>query len=440
MNGSPRLWTGPAKSPLLWGGLASVGFYAIIETWFSSNRYLHEYFLSHPVEYVTTTMFFLGLAVLAIKTIGLTFQSTYSRGGVGLLLGPIRQGGQPVSDCGKLLSRLESLPPRRQNDLLVKRLHAVLERIRRCQSAEGIEEELKFLAGQEEDRIYESYSLFRVVIWAIPILGFLGTVIGITLAIANLAPDAVEESLPQTIGALSVAFSTTTQALSLSIVLMFAKYLVSRGENELLADLEHRTDQELLGRFESISDSPTGQVEAMRRMTEMVLRATEHLVERQTELWRESLDALQGRWTEMTARSGQTLEKALTAATGEGLKRHAKQLGQIEHDAAERNQTHWNQVQRELTQSAKASTRLHESVQHQAEVLEKTVLATGQVARLEETLNRNLASLAGAKNFEQTVMSLAATIHLLNSRLQETPSHSEAVQLESGKKKPGQAA
>ena len=51
----------------------------------------------------------------------------------------------------------------------------------------------------------------------------------------------------------------------------------------------------------------------------------------------------------------------------------------------------------------------------------RTIDATGQVTRLEETLNRNLATLAGSQNFEETVQSLAAVIHLLNSRLGQAP-------------------
>ncbi len=61
-----------------------------------------------------------------------------------------------------------------------------------------------------------------------------------------------------------------------------------------------------------------------------------------------------------------------------------------------------------------------------------------QVARMEETLNRNLASLAGAGHFEETVMSLAAAIHLLTARLAETPA-SPIVRLESPRRA-GQAA
>ncbi len=56
--------------------------------------------------------------------------------------------------------------------------------------------------------------------------------------------------------------------------------------------------------------------------------------------------------------------------------------------------------------------------------------ATGDVEQLQDVLNRNLAALAGAKNFEQTVLGLAAAIHLLNGRMVESTS-APAVQLES---------
>ena len=57
----------------------------------------------------------------------------------------------------------------------------------------------------------------------------------------------------------------------------------------------------------------------------------------------------------------------------------------------------------------------------QGEVMTRAVEATGEVIKLEKALNDNLQALAGAKNFEETVMSLAAAIHLLNSRLTRTP-------------------
>jgi hypothetical protein len=60
----------------------------------------------------------------------------------------------------------------------------------------------------------------------------------------------------------------------------------------------------------------------------------------------------------------------------------------------------------------------------------RVVEATGEVIQLETALNENLHSLAGAKNFEDTVMSLAAAIHLLNTRLSGIESAAPRVDLE----------
>jgi hypothetical protein len=63
----------------------------------------------------------------------------------------------------------------------------------------------------------------------------------------------------------------------------------------------------------------------------------------------------------------------------------------------------------------------------QTELMNQLVLATGDVVKLEGVLNQNLSALAGSKNFENTVMSLAAAIHLLNTRLQ--PAETNRVEL-----------
>jgi len=74
---------------------------------------------------------------------------------------------------------------------------------------------------------------------------------------------------------------------------------------------------------------------------------------------------------------------------------------------------------------------LQSSLAQQAESMERIVQATHDVEKLEDALNRNLAALAGAKNFEQTVLGLAAAIHLLNGRLAESATAPMTVQLES---------
>ena len=84
-----------------------------------------------------------------------------------------------------------------------------------------------------------------------------------------------------------------------------------------------------------------------------------------------------------------------------------------------------------------------EMIQHQqqefirqGETIGQILSATGKIASLEGTLNKNLQALSGEKNFEDTVMSLSAAIHLLTTRLQDTQPD---IELES-KDKQGRAA
>ena len=95
-----------------------------------------------------------------------------------------------------------------------------------------------------------NYALVRIIIWAIPILGLLGTVIGITIAIANLKPETLEQSMSDVTSGLGVAFDHTGEALTLTMILMFIKYGVERSESRLLAIVDERAEEELIGRFQ----------------------------------------------------------------------------------------------------------------------------------------------------------------------------------------------
>ncbi|MBN2296572.1 MAG: MotA/TolQ/ExbB proton channel family protein, partial [Pirellulales bacterium] len=404
------------SSPILWGSLASAVFYCLIYFDVINNGYVRDYFAGHPVEYVTTVMFFVGMAALLITAFG-TLRQSAGLGGYERIFGPVPAGGQPVSDCPSLLARLREAGSGRENDIMMRRFREALDRIMRRNSAEGLEDELKYLADRDADRVYESYALFRVIIWAIPVLGFLGTVIGITLAIGNLNPSALEESIDQVVMALRIAFATTTQALSLSIVLMFTKYLVGQAENNLLGRIDRQVDDELLGRFQVSSRHVEGQLGAVRSMAAAVIDSSEQLLQRQVDLWQSSIHESQESWKRIATSAGEEVQTALSGALKESLREHARTLVEAEQAHTERNRESWALVQESLSEGAKATNALQSSVKEQVQILYRTVEATGQVARLEETLNRNLAALAGSKNFEQTVMSLAAAIHLLNARL-----------------------
>jgi biopolymer transport protein ExbB/TolQ len=81
------------------------------------------------------------------------------------------------------------------------------------------------------------YNMVRYITWLIPSLGFIGTVIGIMLAL-NYAGDRANvespEMLYQVTERLGVAFSTTLLALVMAAVLVFIQNLVQGREESAL--------------------------------------------------------------------------------------------------------------------------------------------------------------------------------------------------------------
>jgi hypothetical protein len=154
-------------------------------------------------------------------------------------------------------------------------------------------------------------------------------------------------------------------------------------------------------------------------------------------LWHETIRASQEQWNAQTAATGQVIAGAMTDALGANLRQHAAALGEVEQAMAEQNRRHWEGVQQALLENVETARLQHGELARQGELLGQIVGATDHLAGLEHELNRNLAALAGAKHFEETVISLSAAIGLLSARL-GAPEVSR-VELNPAKRK-GQAA
>lgn len=416
------------RSAILWGLLAAAGFYGLLYAGVLDQPFLRRYCMGHGVEYGEILLFFVGFAVLVLKAIEIALQYP------GLAHTPLAECGHTAQSldeqCRQLIGQLDDLPVLRQQGYYPRRLRAAIEHVWRRGATDALDDELKFLADADASRQHSSYSLFRVIVWAIPILGFLGTVIGITMALNALKPEALDESMVQVTTGLGVKFDTTALALTLAMLLMFIHFFVDRAENGLLEQVDERVKSDMTGRFRQAPAVGDGNTLAVRRMAEAVVQATERLVQRQAELWQASMDAAAARWAGMADEAAQRLKQELAGALTEGLKEYAERLAAAEQSAAEANRRHWDKIHQTEAQNVQALSSLQSGVAAQAQVLGRAIEASGEVSRLQDVLNRNLAALAGAKHFEQTVMSLAAVIHLLNARLSESPGERPTVQLE----------
>ena len=427
--------------PLVIGAAACSVFYVLIFQGPLNTVAMDRYFASHPVSMFATGMFFVGLAALLIKFLDVCGQYlVFSR----VTMDSPADEESPIDACPRLLDNLEELPKYIRKTYLAQRFRNAVDFVDRKQSGEGLDDELKYLSDVDAARQQESFSLVRIIIWATPMLGFLGTVIGITKALGELGaqsellatdPNAAMQSL---LSGLYIAFDTTALALCLSIVLMFIQFLVDRVETQLLINVDDRVHDELVGCF-NVGTGSEPQAAAMQAMANAVVTTTEKLVRLQTGHWHSTIDRANDKWNQMLKLSGETISKSLTESLDVSVENLSNSLAKSHADADEKMGLRWEQWQTALSANARLLYSQQRELVRQSEIMSKVMDAIGTITTLETKLNDNLQALAGTKNFEDTVMSLAATIHLLNSRLAPPTDSVRRVELRSSDSGPPDA-
>jgi biopolymer transport protein ExbB/TolQ len=404
--------------PLILGLAACTLFYAALHRGLLGSEFLPRYCAAHPILYCEVGLFFIGLVALCLKLINLLSQLAAIKT---IQLETSESGTIPVERCGEMLDELSEMPASARRSYFGRRLREALESVERKGCADGLDEDLKYLSELDEARRHDSYALIRIVVWATPMLGFLGTVVGITQALGDLDPQllatAIQKAMEGLMAGLYVAFDTTSLALSLSMVLMFIQFLAERIEMQLLSIVDTRASEELVGRFETAGTARDPQVATIQRMAREVIQANEKLVARQSEIWKTSIDAANEQWSQSARSSAAQIRETLAPTLDDCLSRFAQRLAQTEADASDQARQRWEQWQTMLSNNARMMQAQQQEISRQSELMARIVEATGDVMQLETSLNQNLKALAGSKNFEDTVMSLAAAIHLLNMRL-----------------------
>lgn len=92
-------------------------------------------------------------------------------------------------------------------------------------------------------------AFIRYTAWAIPSVGFIGTVLGIAAALGYADQAGTTEGLKQVTDMLGVAFDTTLVALLLSIVLMFGIHYIDKKQEELFSRMSSYLNENLINRF-----------------------------------------------------------------------------------------------------------------------------------------------------------------------------------------------
>ena len=398
------------RSPLLWGTGVAFCFFSLVQRGVIRDEYVVRYLAGHWVEYIEVGLFCIGLSSLAMKLLS-TIRQKKSLVDCSLPVAP--SGGEHPSEADRLQRQVLG-PLTGERAYLPKRLRDGLDFVIRTGKADDLEDHLKYLADVDGARAHASYGLVRFIVWAIPIMGFLGTVIGITVAIANLSPTELE-NISGVVAGLGTAFDTTATALGLSMVLMFTQFVIERIEQGLLDQVDEQAWDSLAGRFQTdgIAD---GSALAVARLGDAVGKSSARLIEAQTQSWQELQGVASNSLESMFGGLGERLQETLSGSLDETLGSWKESLVEAHRVLANERDGRWETAGQTMADAAIAFEKQQVAVATQSAALEKVVAMLREIVSMEQKLESNLNAVTASGRFEEAIISLSAATQLLAAR------------------------
>lgn len=148
-------------------------------------------------------------------------------------------------DVKDLTRKVQALPDDKQDFLLPRALQISIERFNSSRNVQDVSAAMQNVCESEFERLESELSIIRYIAWAIPSVGFLGTVRGIGDALGQ-AHKAVEGDIIGVTESLGVAFNSTFIALCISIVLMFIVHQLQLMQERFVFDTQEYCNRKLI--------------------------------------------------------------------------------------------------------------------------------------------------------------------------------------------------
>ncbi|MSR18311.1 MAG: MotA/TolQ/ExbB proton channel family protein [Phycisphaerales bacterium] len=167
----------------------------------------------------------------------------------------------------EVLAGIRRLVARPREFLLFNRLHLALSNLKNIGEVKDVGAVIDSQASSDTSAIDSSYTGIRALIWTIPVLGFIGTVVGLGHAIGNFEgvlmanPDTtgvvaaaeavtdIREKLTPVIAGLATAFETTLVALVAAVGVQLLMTMVYQGEEALLDGMSDFCNDHVISRL-----------------------------------------------------------------------------------------------------------------------------------------------------------------------------------------------
>ena len=236
---------------------------------FKKSFYYQILYLRTWVNYAESICFGFGVGILVLKYLKVRHQAN------ALMLDVVPQNlGREInkSNIHVFIAHLYALPVKLRDSMMVNRIRKALELFEIRQVNADVSTMMENQSNIDGARIGGSFTMLRVLVWAIPILGFVGTVLGLSDAIGNFQgvmgasggnASELMSSMGKVTSGLGTSFDTTLLALIYAICLSIPLSSLQKIEEDNLNHIDAYCNDILMPRLNDGSNAAGGDMGAL---------------------------------------------------------------------------------------------------------------------------------------------------------------------------------
>ncbi|MBM3967444.1 MAG: MotA/TolQ/ExbB proton channel family protein [Planctomycetes bacterium] len=312
-----------------------------------------------------------------------------------------------------------------------QRVSQLIERQLKRRSTSRLDEDLRELSDRDADAQHASYAIVRINCWAMPMLGFLGTVIGISDTLGHMDAQALASGSQDAVNSLTsglyVAFDTTAVGLILTMIAMFFQFPVQRVEAQLLGTIDDSVSgamHECLTEVEVHAD--TRDVEAsLRKITQGVLESIEKLVSKQSELWRDTITCAHEHWLKLSDGTTAAAMAGIRLGIDESLqlhrdtmREHLDRVVELHEEGASHIDSRLQQWQTTISEQARAVLRQQQEMNKHAELLQKLLDSSQMIHAMQGPVEATLHRLTDVDRFHDAAVCLTEAVAIIGTQME----------------------
>jgi biopolymer transport protein ExbB/TolQ len=432
----PTFHTSLAPAVLV-GTVTTFVFFGLMELGPLNYAILRRYCTCHPVAYATMGLFFVAFAALTSKIKSLVIQQRlFMRAATSVdeISGSkqdIRSDASGAQKAQWFHTLWLTQPVELTHSWLGQRVSGLLDRQLKRANTKHLDDDIQSLADMDADAQHDSYGLVRIVTWAMPMLGFLGTVLGISDTLGQMDAQALasgsQEAMNSLTAGLYVAFDTTAIGLVMTMVAMFIQFSVNRSELSLLGRIDSKvaSTMQLCLTETDIPQDVRYVEQSLRTITTELMASVQLIVERQSELWKMTIGEAHAHWQNLTAGSSQAIEQSLSSAIELAMSTHraavtenVEQLAKIQSEGAALIDARWMQWQTTLSEQARSAHHQQSQVLAQIELLNSLIEKNDALQHMEKPLQTTLERLVDVDRFHEVALCMTEAVAVLGTQLE----------------------